>query len=91
MFNDSVNKDGNIEMWPILGIVCTIFTLENVHVLTGGVLPVLAQQWISAVWGIQCGFAGGGGAGGTHSQETQHHQPQGTVREQFSLKPQCKG
>ena len=64
--------------------------LGNVHVLTEGVLPVLAQQWIPAVWGVQCGPAGGGGAGGTHSQETQHHQPQGTVREEFSLKAQCK-
>ena len=64
-------------MWPILGIVCIILTLENVHVLTGGVLPVLARQWIPAVWGVQCGPAWRGEAGGTHSQDTQHHQPQG--------------
>ena len=73
-------------MWTILGIVCIILTLENV--LTGGVLPVLAQQWIPAVWGVQCGPAGRGETGGTHSQDTQHHQPQGTVRGQFSLKAQ---
>ena len=43
------------------------------NLFTGGVLPVLAQQWWPAVWWVQCGPAGRGGAGGTHYQDTQHH------------------
>ena len=63
-----------------MGSLYVILTSENVHVITGGVLPVLAQQWMQAVWGVQCRFAGGGGAGGTRSQETQHHPLQGTAQ-----------
>ena len=50
------------------------------NLFTGGVLPVLAQQWWPAVWGVQCGPAGRGGAGGTHYQDTQHHPLHGRIQ-----------
>ena len=31
---------------------------------SGGVLPVLAQQWITEVWGVHSGDSGGGGTAG---------------------------
>ena len=40
-------------------------------------LPVLAHKWDQAIWGVHCGPAGGGGAGGLCSQDTQRAGVQG--------------
>ena len=31
---------------------------------SGGMLPILAQQWITEVWGVHSGNSGGGGTAG---------------------------
>ena len=43
------------------GVVCTFHALFY-H--SGGVLPILAQQWITEVRGVHSGDPGGGGTAG---------------------------
>ena len=36
---------------------------------SGGVLPILAQQWITEVWGVHSGDPGGGGTAGLCAED----------------------
>ena len=42
-------------------LVCVCHSLSS---YSGGVLPILAQQWITEVWGVHSGDSGGGGTAG---------------------------
>ena len=44
---------------------------------SGGVLPVLAQQWITEVWGVHSGDSGGGGTAGLCTEDFKCSAPQG--------------
>ena len=48
------------------GVVCTFHALFY-H--SGGVLPILAQQWITEVWGVHSGDSGGGGTAGLCAED----------------------
>ena len=44
---------------------------------SGGVLPILAQQWITEVWGVHSGDSGGGGTAGLCAEDFTCSAPQG--------------
>ena len=44
---------------------------------SGVVLPILAQQWITEVWGVHSGYSGGGEAAGLCAEDFKCSAPQG--------------
>ena len=47
---------------------------------SGGVLPILAQQWITEVWRVHSGDPGGGEAAGLCAEDVKSSAPQGQSR-----------
>ena len=56
------------------GVVCGVYAMFH-H--SGGVLPILAQQWIAEVWGVHSGDLGGGEAAGLCAEDFKCSAPQG--------------
>ena len=72
-------------------VVCVCHSLSS---YSGGVLPILAQQWITEVWGVHSGDSGGGGTAGLCVEDVKSSAPKGqstgyalryTITEYFPL------
>ena len=64
MLSDLV-EGGQVRITIARGCMCFMlwFIIHLVY-HSGGVLPILAQQWITEVWGVHSGDSGGGGTAG---------------------------